>query len=189
VLADVSNKEQVDSMVRMAMDQFGKVDILINNAAIRPHKPFLELTVADWERVRGIVLDGAFYCTHAVMPSMVEHNFGRVLFFTGDGAWSGSAERAHISANKMGLIGFSRSLATEFAPHNIRVNVVSPGRIDTTRDTAWYPNQNMRQADDIPLGRLGHVNDIASACLFLVSDDSSWITGQTLHVNGGAAFF
>ncbi|MFQ6029715.1 MAG: SDR family NAD(P)-dependent oxidoreductase [Dehalococcoidia bacterium] len=189
VLADVSNKEQVDTMVKLALDQFGKVDILLNNAAIRPHKPFLELTLADWEQVRGIVLDGAFYCTHAVMPSMVENNFGRILFFTGDGAWGGSAERSHISANKMGLIGFSRSLATEFAPNNIRVNVISSGRIDTSRDTQWYPNQDMRQTSDIPLGRLGHVNDIATACLFLVSDDSAWITGQTLHVNGGSAFF
>ena len=78
---------------------------------------------------------------------------------------------------------------TEFAPHNIRVNVISPGRIDTSRDAQWYPNQNMRQVSDIPLGRLGHTNDIASACLFLASDDSNWITGQTLHVNGGQAFF
>jgi NAD(P)-dependent dehydrogenase (short-subunit alcohol dehydrogenase family) len=189
VLADVSNREQVDRMVKLALAEFGRVDILLNNAAIRPHKPFLELTQADWELVRGIVLDGAFYTAHAVMASMVENNFGRILFFTGDGAWAGAAERAHISASKMGLIGFSRSLASEFAPNNIRVNVVSPGRIDTSRDAQWYPNQDMRQVDDIPLGRLGHTNDIASACLFLVSDDSAWITGQTLHVNGGQAFF
>ena len=89
ILADVSNKDRVDSMVKMALDEFGRIDILLNNAAIRPHKPFLELTLEDWEYVRGVVLDGAFYCTHAVMPSMVENNFGRVLFFTGDGAWGG----------------------------------------------------------------------------------------------------
>ena len=190
ILADVSNKEQVDNMVKLALDEFGKIDILLNNAAIRPHKPFLDLTLEDWEYVRGVVLDGAFYCTQAVMPSMVEHNFGRVLFFTGDGAWGGGAERGHVSAAKMGLIGLSRSLATEFAPHNVRVNVVSPGSIDTSRaNPEWYPQSRPPNASGIPLGRQGQTDEIAATCLFLVSDDGGFITGQTLHVNGGSAFF
>ena len=190
VLADVSNKEQVDSMVKLGLDEFGKIDILLNNAAIRPHKPFLDLTLEDWEYVRGVVLDGAFYCTQAVMPSMVEHNFGRVLFFTGDGAWGGGAERGHVSAAKMGLIGLARSLATEFAPHNVRVNVVSPGSIDTSRaNPEWYPQSRPPNASGIPLGRQGQTDEIAATCLFLVSDDGGFITGQTLHVNGGSAFF
>ena len=190
ILADVSNKEQVDSMVKLALDEFGKIDILLNNAAIRPHKPFLDLTLEDWEYVRGVVLDGAFYCTQAVMPSMVEHNFGRVLFFTGDGAWGGGAERGHVSAAKMGLIGLARSLATEFAPHNVRVNVVSPGSIDTSRaNPEWYPQSRPPNASGIPLGRQGQTDEIAATCLFLVSDDGGFITGQTLHVNGGSAFF
>ena len=190
VLADVSNKEQVDSMVKLGLDEFGKIDILLNNAAIRPHKPFLDLTLEDWEYVRGVVLDGAFYCTQAVLPSMVEHNFGRVLFFTGDGAWGGGAERGHVSAAKMGLIGLARSLATEFAPHNVRVNVVSPGSIDTSRaNPEWYPQSRPPNASGIPLGRQGQTDEIAATCLFLVSDDGGFITGQTLHVNGGSAFF
>ena len=190
VLADVSNKEQVDSMVKLGLDEFGKIDILLNNAAIRPHKPFLDLTLEDWEYVRGVVLDGAFYCTQAVMPSMVEHNFGRVLFFTGDGAWGGGAQRGHVSAAKMGLIGLARSLATEFAPHNVRVNVVSPGSIDTSRaNPEWYPQSQPPNASGIPLGRQGKTDEIAATCLFLVSDDGGFITGQTLHVNGGSAFF
>ena len=190
ILADVANKEQVDSMVRMALDEFGKIDILINNAAIRPHKPFMELTLADWEQVRGVVLDGAFYCTHAVMPSMVENEFGRILFFTGGGSFSGPAQRAHVSAAKMGLVGMARSLASEFAPYNIRVNVVSPGSIDTERRSPeWYPQGALRNASGIPLGRQGTVDEIASACLFLVSDDGGFITGQTLHVNGGAGYY
>jgi NAD(P)-dependent dehydrogenase (short-subunit alcohol dehydrogenase family) len=189
ILADVANKEQVDSMVSMALAEFGKIDILINNAAIRPHKPFMDLTLADWERVRGVVLDGAFYCTHAVIPSMVENRFGRILFFTGGGAFSGSAERAHVSAAKMGLVGFARSLASEFAPHNIRVNVVSPGSIDTRRaNPEWYPQGALRDASSIPMGRQGTPDEIAAACLFLVSDDGGFITGQTLHVNGGASY-
>ncbi len=189
VLADVADRDQVGAMVAAAMARFGKIDILINNAAIRPHKPFIELTLDDWERVRGVVLDGAFYCTHAVIPSMVKNQFGRILFFTGEGAFNGGAQRSHVSAAKMGLIGFARGLASEFAPHNIRVNVVSPGRIDTTRDMSWYPQGGMSKTSDIPLGCLGTVGDLAAACLFLVADDCGFITGQTLHVNGGAAFY
>ena len=189
VLADVSNKEQVDSMVSMAMSEFGKVDILINNAAIRPHKPFTELTLQDWERVRRVVLDGGFYCTRAVINSMVENNYGRILFFTGDGAFTGGPQRAHVSAAKMGLVGFARALASEFAPHNIRVNVVSPGSIDTSRaNPEWYQGR-VPNASGIPLGRQGTVDEIAATCLFLVSDDGGFITGQTIHVNGGAAYY
>ena len=189
ILADVANKEQVDSMVSMAIAEFGKVDILINNAAIRPHKPFIDLTLQDWEEVRGVVLDGAFYCTKAVIESMVENDYGRILFFTGGGAFTGPAQRAHVSAAKMGLVGMARSLASEFAPHNIRVNVVSPGSIDTSRaHPEWYPERNTPSASGVPLGRQGQVDEIAAACLFLVSDDSGFITGQTLHVNGGAGY-
>ena len=115
VLADLAKKDQVDAMVARAMSEFGRIDILINNAAIRPHKPFTEVSVADWEHVRGVVLDGAFYCTQAVIPSMVKHNYGRILFFTGEGAFTGGSGRAHVSAAKMGLVGLARALASEFA--------------------------------------------------------------------------
>lgn len=190
VLADVSDREQVNSMMGQAMDHFGKVDILISNAAIRPHKPFMELTLEDWERVRGVVLDGAFYCAHAVIPSMVENQFGRIVFLSGGGAWAGTAERSHVSAAKMGLVGFSRGLASEFAPHNIRVNVVAPGSINTSRENPqWYPQSRTPGTSGIPMGRQGDVNEIASAILFMVTDDGGFVTGQTLHVNGGAAYF
>jgi NAD(P)-dependent dehydrogenase (short-subunit alcohol dehydrogenase family) len=189
VLADVSNKAQVDSMVSRALSEFGKIDILINNAAIRPHKPFTELTLQDWEEVRGVVLDGAFYCTRAAINTMVEHHYGRILFFTGEGAFSGGAMRAHVSAAKMGLVGMARSLASEFAPHNIRVNIVCPGSIDTSRaNPEWYQGRAPNAAG-IPLGRQGTADEIAATCLFLVSDDGGFITGQTIHVNGGVAFY
>ena len=132
ILADVSSKEQVDTMINMAMSEFGRIDILINNAAVRPHKPFTELSLQDWEAVRGVVLDGAYYATRAVIESMVDHNFGRIIFFTGEGAFRGSATRAHVSGAKMGLVGLARGLASEFAGNNIRVNVVSQGSIVTS---------------------------------------------------------
>jgi 3-oxoacyl-[acyl-carrier protein] reductase len=189
VIADVAKKDEVDRMVSRAMSEFGRVDILVNNAAIRPHKPFTEVTMADWEHVRGVVLDGAIYCTKAVIETMIENRYGRILFFVGDGAYTGGAGRAHVSAAKMGLVGLARSLAAEFAPHNIRVNVVSPGSIDTRRDNPeWYQGR-VPSAGGIPLGRQGHVDEIAATCLFLVSDDGGFITGQTIHVNGGAHYY
>ena len=189
VIADVARKDQVDALAARALAEFGRVDILINNAAIRPHKPFTEVTVQDWEQVRGVVLDGAFYLTQAVIPSMVKNKYGRILFFTGDGAFTGGSGRAHVSAAKMGLVGMARALASEFAAHNIRANVVSPGSIDTRRDNPEWYQGHVPGAAGIPLGRQGHVDEIAAACLFLVGDDGGFITGQTIHVNGGAGYY
>jgi len=190
ILADMAKKDQVEAMAAKALDEFGRVDILINNAAIRPHKPFTELTDADWEHVRGVVLDGALYLTRALIGTMVENKYGRVLFFVGDGAFSGRGSgRAHLSAAKMALIGLARGLASEFAPHNIRVNVVSPGSIDTRRDNPEWYGGRPPDAAGIPLGRQGKIDEIAATCLFLVSDDGGFITGQTIHVNGGAAYY
>jgi len=189
IMADVASKTQVEALASRALSEFGRVDILINNAAIRPHKPFTELTADDWEAVRGVVLDGAVYLTRAVIDSMVKHEYGRILFFTGEGAFVGGSGRAHVSAAKMGLVGFARGLASEFAARNIRVNVVSPGSIDTRRDNPeWYGNRPPSAAG-IPLGRQGKVEEIAATCLFLVSDDAGFITGQTIHVNGGTGYY
>ncbi len=176
VVADVARKDQVDAMVARAMSEFGRIDILVNNAAIRPHKPFTEVTVQDWEAVRGVVLDGAVYCTRAVIESMVS-------------AFMGGSGRAAVSAAKMGLVGLARGLASEFAAQNIRVNVVSPGSIDTSRaNPEWYQGRTPNAAG-IPLGRQGTVDEIAATCLFLVSDDGGFITGQTIHANGGVAYY
>jgi 3-oxoacyl-[acyl-carrier protein] reductase len=188
LLADVADRAQVGRMFSAALEEFGRIDILINNAAIRPSTPFVEVTQQEWEQVRGVVLDGAVYCTQAVLPSMLKNRFGRIVFLAGDGAFVGVTERAHVSAAKMGLVGLARSLATELGPHNIRVNVVSPGSVDTARDPSWYP-QGAPRATNVPLGRQATPDEIAAACLFLVSDESGYVTGQTLHVNGGSAYF
>jgi 3-oxoacyl-[acyl-carrier protein] reductase len=187
LLANVADRGQVQSMVDSAMAEFGRIDILVSNAAVRPAKPFLELTQEDWEFARGVVLDGAFYCTRSVVPSMVEHRFGRIIYMTGGGAFSGVPDRAHVSAAKMGLVGMARGLATELGPIGIRVNVISPGLIDTTRVIGTVlPGVNT--ATKNPIARKGTVDEIANTCLFLASDDSSYITGQTIHVNGGGSY-
>jgi 3-oxoacyl-[acyl-carrier protein] reductase len=189
IIADVGKRAEIEAMAAKALSEFGRVDILINNAAIRPHKPLLQHTDADWEQVRGVVLDAGYFLTRALIEPMVKNRYGRILFFCGEGAFSGSgAGRVHISAAKMGLIGMARALATEFAKDNIRVNVVSPGSIDTRRDNPEWYHGRAPDASGIPLGRQGHVDEIAATCLFLVSDDSGFITGQTIHVNGGAGY-
>ena len=189
VLADVSQKDRVDSMVATALEEFGQLDILVSTAAVRPHKPFLEVTVAEWMQARGVILDGAFFCTQAVLPSMIDHGFGRIIYLAGDGALRGDPFRAHISAPKMGLVGLARALATEMASHKITVNVVSPGRIDTSRDLTWYPEGGTTNTSNIPVQRLGKPSEIAAACMYLASDDAAFVTGQTLHVNGGASYY
>jgi 3-oxoacyl-[acyl-carrier protein] reductase len=189
-LADVSDKSQVDAMFKQALDEFGRVDILVSNAAIRPQKAFIDLSVEEWRQALGVILDGAFYCTQASLPSMLQNQFGRVIYITGDGAYLGVAKQAHVSAAKMALTGLARGLATEFAEKNITFNIISPGRMDTTRDNSFYVDAaSMQRVDDIPMGRLGSPDEIANACLFLSSDEAAYVTGQTLHVNGGRGYY
>ena len=190
ILADVGKKAEVEALAARALSEFGRVDILINNAAIRPHKPFTETTDADWELIRSVVLDGPLYLTPALIEPMVRDRYGRILFFVGDGSISARGSgRTHLSAAKMGLIGMARGLASEFAPHNIRVNVVSPGSIDTRRDNPEWYQGHLPNAAGVRLGRRGSVDEIAATCLFLVSEDAGFITGQTIHVNGGAHYY
>src|SRR5487761_715362 len=190
VLADMASKAQVEAMAAKALSEFGRVDILINNAAIRPHKPFTQTTDADWELIRNVVLDGPLHLTRALIEPMVEHRYGRILFFCGDGSISASGSgRTHLSAAKMGLIGMARGLASEFAAHNIRVNVVSPGSINTRRDHPEWYHGRLPNAAGVPLGRQGSVDEIAATCLFLVSEDGGFVTGQTIHVNGGSTYY
>ena len=187
VLADVADRSAVNAMVAQALEEFDGIDILISNVAIRPHRPFLEVTDDEWVRIRSVILDGAIYCSQAAIPSMVKRRWGRVIYMTGSGTYRGGSNRAHVSAAKMGLAGLARSLALEMAPHNITVNVISPGTIDTVHEASWYPEgvPESRAQSEVPLRRAGWPEEIAAACRYLVSDDAAYVTGQTLHVNGG----
>jgi len=186
VTADVSVPSEVTRMVARSVDEFGKVDLLVNAAAHRVRSPFLELTEEDWRRTMSVALDGGFHCTQQVLPSMIESGGGSVIYFVGKGAFLGGPERAHTAASKMALVGMCRSLATEFAPHNIRFNVIAPGRVATDRPADEAPDEHFLEPN--PMGRDGTVEDIARGCLFLASDQSSWMTGQVLHLNGGAYY-
>ena len=187
-LADVGDKLELDNMLERALSEFGQIDVVVNNAATRPHKPFVDMTYEDWRNILATDLDSAFLCTKAALPGMIERQWGRVINVSGLQAFQGRHGGAHISAAKVGLIGLTRALATELAPQGILVNCVVPGLIDTTRpgqSSTRPPNR----LGDIPVGHMGAPEDIATICRFLCTGSNSFITGQTIHVNGGERGF
>ena len=177
MLADVGDREQLEAMLDQALAEFGRIDIVVNNAATRPHQPFAEMSYEDWRDVLATDLDSAFLSTKAALPGMVERKWGRVINLSGLQAFQGRHGGAHISAAKVGLIGFTRALATELAPDGILVNCIVPGLIDTTRDGEARTRPSSRLSE-IPVGRMGEPQDIASLCSFLCSDAAGFITGR-----------
>ena len=192
IQADISNEQEVNSMIESGLEKFGTIDILVNNAALRPGTPFVDMEYSDWKKVTGIDLDGAFLCSKLCVPGMISNSWGRIINIAGLMALEGHEGYTHVSASKMGLVGFTRSLAKELAPHNILVNCVSPGTIDTTGPR--HAKMTKEELDElaarrharVPLGRLATVEEISSVCLFLASDGAGYMTGQTMHVNGAA---
>ncbi len=185
-MADVADRRQVYDMVGAAIAEFGRIDILVNNAGMRQSKPFTQMTVEDWRIVNGVNMDGPFYACQAVVPGMIERGWGRIVNVSGLNAFTGRAEWAHVCAGKMGALGLTRALAVELAPNRILVNHIVPGAFDTTRLQGQSAPSAVGQASAIPVGRLGMPDEIAKTVAFLVSDGASYITGQTIHVNGGA---
>ena len=187
ILADVGNQDEVEGMVKAALSEFGRVDILVNNAGLRRVRPITEMSVDEWREVVGVNLDGPFFACRAVIPSMIDNGGGRIINVSGLNAFKGRANWAHVCAGKMGALGLTRALAVELAPHGILVNHVVPGAYDTTPEsTPTGIPPGPQRAGGIPLERLGMPQELANACAFLASDAASFITGQTIHVNGGA---
>lgn len=185
VTGDVSRVEDVRAMFDQVSGELGPVHILVNNAAVRPHQPFLEITPEDWNWVLGIGLTGAFHCAQAAIPGMIEAGWGRIINISGRDGFSGILNRAHGVTVKAGIHGFTKALALEFGPHGINVNTVVPGLIKTTRPKEWYPTLSYEErSKGIPVRHPGSVDDIASTVRFLVSS-GDYITGQAVHVNGG----
>ena len=188
-IADVGVHEQVDAMMADAMAAFGRVDILVNNAGLRAADPITGMTLEQWRSVLAVNLDGPFFCSQAVIPGMIERGWGRIINVSGLNAFKGRADWAHVCASKMGALGLTRALAAELAEHNILVNHIVPGAFDTTPPPGQadaFAGPTATRAVGIPVGRLGLPEEIATTCAFLASDDASFITGQTIHVNGGA---
>lgn len=182
---NVSNPEQVDKMIENVIENLGKIDILVNNAGIVRDKSFVKMTHEMWNEVLSVNLDGAFYCTKAVIGEMLERKYGRIVNISSVIGRMGNRGQANYAASKAGMIGLTQSLAKEFASKGITVNAVAPGFVETDMLKGIPQNIMSTILAQIPLGRLGKPSDIASAVAYLCSEDGSYITGQVIDVNGG----
>lgn len=186
--ADVANKLAVQSMLIDLEDRWGRIDVLINNAGVEPHKPIVQLDEWDWNRTIDVNLKGAFICSQSAGRMMIKQGGGVIVNIASiAGRAAGLRDRSAYVASKTGLIGFTKECAREFAAHHIRVNAVCPGVI-VTEMTAHLRNnaaQLQKWLEDIPLGRLGEPDDVTGPVLFLCSDAARYITGQAINVDGG----
>lgn len=183
--ADVADGEAVEAMVQQVVEAFGRIDILVNNAGITRDGLLMRMKEADWDDVMRTNLKGVYNCTKAAIKRMVKQRSGRIVNMSSVVGLTGNAGQANYAAAKAGVIGFTKATAKELAARGITVNAVAPGFIETdmTAVLSEAVKENLRKG--IPLARLGSPEDIAGATLFLVSDAASYITGQTLHVDGG----
>ncbi len=186
--ADVANKLAVQSMLIDLEDRWGRVDVLINNAGVEPHKSIVQLDEWDWNRTIDVNLKGAFICSQSVGRMMIKQGGGAIVNIASiAGRAAGLRDRSAYVASKTGLIGFTKECAREFAAHHIRVNAVCPGVIITEMTAHLRDNaaQMQKWLEDIPLGRLGEPDDVTGLVLFLCSDAARYITGQAINVDGG----
>jgi 3-oxoacyl-[acyl-carrier protein] reductase len=182
-LADVTDERAVAAMVQAATRRFGRIDVLVNNAAVRDVKPIDTIDLAEWRRVTGIILDGAFVCVKACLPSLRASGAGAIVNIGGMSGHTGAAGRPHVVAAKLGLVGLTRALAHDLAPDNITVNCVVPGLIETKRTASSGKTAHLHET---LLGRRGAPEDIAGVVRFLAGPSGRYVTGQEWHVNGGA---
>ena len=187
IQADVTDAGAVRGMVERAVERFGAVHILVNNAGILYPTPVIDIDEAEWDRVINVNLKGTFLCSQAVLPSMQAAGWGRIVNFSSTAGKNVSTiGGAHYTAAKAGVLGFTRHLAREVAPHGITVNAVCPGLIDTemVRDTI-DPARTRAYAESFPISRLGRPQEVADLVAFLASDRAAYITGASLDINGG----
>ncbi len=187
-VADITKKASVEGMIKAAVDAFGSIDILVNNAGMEKAGALRKLTEADWDITLNVNLKGAFLCCQAAHNYMVEKNHGRIVNIASR-AWLGGAGQAPYSSAKSGMVGLTRTVALELGRKNVTSNCIAPGLIETP---LWYElpekNRNFLLSKQ-PTGRLGNVDDIANAVMFLADDDAGFITGQVLYICGGRSLF
>ena len=189
LLADVADPDAVAALVSETVARFGRIDILVNNASVRREVPFAALDYREWRQVLATTLDGAYLCSHAVLPHLVAAGGGSIVNIGGLSSFTGAANRAHVIAAKAGLAGLTRALAHDLAPHRITVNCVAPGVIDTIRrdpSGAGPGKEPSHHAVHVPLtGRKGRPEEIAALVRFLCGPGARYVTGQSIHANGG----
>jgi len=186
VKCDVSKKEDAAALIQETLEEFRTLDILVNNAGVYPFKAFAEMTEEDWDHVLDVNLKGTFHCTKEAASSMIKQKHGRIVNIASiAGAVVGFPMLVHYSASKGGMLGFTRALALELAPHGINVNAIAPGPIETPGTKTGDKKTYEQTKNAVPLRRWGLPRDIANATVFLCSEKSSFITGQCLVVDGG----
>jgi len=187
VIADVSSSTEVANLVDKTINTYGKVDILVNNAGITRDQLVLRMSDEDWDTVLNVDLKSAFFCTRAVLRSMLKQRWGRIISITSIVGEVGNPGQANYAAAKAGIIGFTRSIAKEVASRGITANAIAPGFIDTQLTQQLEEKQAQELLKRIPLGYLGSPRDVAEAVAFLASEEARYITGQVLNVDGGMA--
>ena len=185
-MADIADGKAVKAMVDGILKRFGRIDILVLNAAVRTEVPFLDMSYDQWRHPLGITLDGAFYCAQACLPSMLASGGGAIVTLGGMQSFSGAKFRVHGSVAKLGLVGMTRALAREFGDRGIRANCVAPGTMNTTRAAGRSARPEPK---GIPLGRYGEAEEIASVVRFLAGPGASFLSGQSIQINGGQMMF
>jgi len=185
VKADVSDEEDVKKLFETSTASLGKIDILVNNAGIHQHLKHWELPKKDWDRVINVNLTSAFLCSKLFSEQMKVQKSGKIVNISSVIAYIGTDHEVHYAASKAGIVGLTKSLALELAPYNINVNAVAPGYIKTDMTKFNSPEEEAKYLATIPLGTLGEPEDIANTVAFLCSEESSYITGEVIHVNGG----
>jgi 3-oxoacyl-[acyl-carrier protein] reductase len=185
IQADVSNSDSVSEMVKQTIEQFGKLDILVNNAGITKDNLLMRMKESEWDDVININLKGVFLCTKAVTRQMMKQRSGRIINISSVVGVSGNPGQANYVAAKSGVIGLTKTSAIELSSRGITVNAIAPGFITTDMTDKLNEEVKGEMLKQIPLARFGEPKDIARAAVFLASDDSNYITGQTLHINGG----
>jgi 3-oxoacyl-[acyl-carrier protein] reductase len=184
-VGDVADPAAVQAMVDAAKARFGRIDILINNAALRREKPFVEMDYAEWREILDVTLDGTFHCIKACLPALRESGAGTVINIGGLSAHSGAANRAHVVTAKAGIVGLTRALASDLSAFGITVNCVVPGLIGTLRPKG-QPEPAHHATHQTISGERGRPEDVAALVRFLCSPSARYITGQAIHANGGA---
>jgi 3-oxoacyl-[acyl-carrier protein] reductase len=184
-IGDVANAADVQAMADMTTGKFGRIDILVNNAALRREKPFAEMSYAEWRQIMDVTLDGAFHCTKACLAALRQSGAGVIVNIGGLSAHTGAANRAHVVTAKAGIVGFTRALAHDLAGDGITVNCVVPGLIGTPRPKD-RPEPAHHLTHQTITGKRGTPDDVAAMVRFLCSPAARYITGQAIHANGGA---
>nr|WP_314074965.1 SDR family oxidoreductase [uncultured Roseococcus sp.] len=185
-MGDVGRRDECRRLAAEALAAFGTIDVLVNNAALRPQKPFLEIGPEDWSRVMAVDLEAAVWLSQAVLPGMIAQGWGRIVNFTGMNAIHGYAGRAPVSVAKHGAWGLTKALAKEFAAQGVTVNAVSPGPIAADDDEPGVENARSGYVAKVPSRRMGTPAEVASVVRLLVSEGGAYVNGQMLQVNGGA---